>query len=83
MLLFALHRCLEGRSISMRENNGDVDDVTRGGSALALLVARIRTDHANNALATHNFALVADALDRRTNLHHRLRLCLTAVHIIG
>ncbi len=38
-------------------------------SALALLVARILADDANDALAAHDLALVADLLDGRTDLH--------------
>jgi hypothetical protein len=36
---------------------------------LALLVARIRTDHANNAFASDNFAVTANFLDRSRNFH--------------
>lgn len=32
---------------------------------------RIGTNHSNNALATNDFALVADLFDARTNLHDR------------
>src|SRR5882762_4821976 len=39
-------------------------------SALTLLVPRIAAaDHTNDALATHHFAVLADLLHGRTNLH--------------
>ena len=37
--------------------------------ALPLLVAGVLTDHANDPLATDDFALVADLLDAGSNLH--------------
>jgi hypothetical protein len=36
---------------------------------LALLVTRIRADHAHNALAADDFAVAADFLDRSRNSH--------------
>jgi hypothetical protein len=38
-------------------------------SALALLVTRIRADHAHNALAADDFAVAANFLDRSRNSH--------------
>ena len=38
-------------------------------SALTLLVTRIGTDHANNALTANDFAVAADFLDRSRNSH--------------
>jgi len=38
-------------------------------SALALLVTRIRADHANNALAADDLAVAADLLDGSRNSH--------------
>src|SRR3954470_13472698 len=38
-------------------------------SALALLVARIRADHADNALAADDLAVAANFLDRSRNSH--------------
>src|SRR5436190_14537369 len=38
-------------------------------SALALLVARVLTDHEHGAVATHDLALLAHGLDRRSDLH--------------
>src|SRR6218665_321536 len=41
----------------------------RRRSALALLVARIRTDHADHTLATDNFAVPAHLFHRCSNFH--------------
>jgi hypothetical protein len=38
-------------------------------SALTLLVTRIRTDHAHNAVAPNDFAVAADALYRCQHFH--------------
>jgi hypothetical protein len=38
-------------------------------STLTLLVTRIGTDHAHNALASDNFAVTANFLDRSRNFH--------------
>jgi hypothetical protein len=46
-------------------------------STLALLVTRIGTDHAHNALAPDDFAVAANFLDRSRNFHLiLLKLCL-------
>ena len=39
-------------------------------SALALLVARVFTDHHDPAVAADHFALVTDLLDARVDLHY-------------
>ena len=40
-----------------------------GGSALALLVARVRTDHTNDAFAANNFAILAELLNGCADFH--------------
>ena len=40
-----------------------------GGSALTLLVAQILADHHDPAMTADHFAIVADLLDARMNLH--------------
>ena len=42
-----------------------------GGSALALLVARVVADHHDAAVTTDHLALVTDRLDARVDLHER------------
>jgi len=39
-------------------------------STLALLVARVSANHANHAMAPHDFAFTANALDRSLYSHH-------------
>jgi hypothetical protein len=73
VLLFALHRPVDKEGpISMRKTRGfrvPQHAPRREGSALALLVPRVGADHAHDAFAAHDLALLTHALDRRTNLH--------------
>ena len=53
-------------------NSGDACHTWVSGSvALALLVARVVADDANDAAAPDHLALVADLLDGRSNFHRR------------
>jgi hypothetical protein len=50
-----------------------VADQPRADLALTLLVAKVRADHSNHTVATHNLAVAADFLDGRTDFHGNLK----------
>jgi hypothetical protein len=50
-------------------------------STLALLVAGICADHTNHALATDDFAVAANFLDRSRNSHFTLLTILEKCHL--
>src|SRR5436853_7408783 len=61
-----------GRGVLLRRNVDACDTSHRSPSTLALLMARVRTDHAHHALAPDHLAVAAHLLHRSHHLHHSL-----------